>query len=66
MRGSRWALALAAVALAAAAPGAAARTMRLDGPGARILEEADVAVDPTTPNRVVVVVKDTQLSLIHI
>jgi hypothetical protein len=44
----------------AAAPGAAARTVRLDGAGARILEEPDVAVDPTAPNRVVVVVKDTQ------
>ena len=58
MPGSRGAVALAAVALAAAAPAAAARTVRLDGPGARILEEPDVAVDATAPNRVVVVVKD--------
>jgi hypothetical protein len=43
-----------------AAPGAAARTVRLDGPAARILEEPAVAVDPTAPNRVIVVVKDTQ------
>ena len=60
MRGSRGAVALAAVAMAAAAPGAAARTVRLDGAGARILEEPDVAVDSTAPNRVVVVGKDTQ------
>ena len=53
-------LAVAALAGLAAAPGAAARTVRLDGPGARILEEPDVAVDPLAPNRVVVVVKDTQ------
>jgi hypothetical protein len=32
----------------------------LDGAGGRILEEPDVAVDPAAPNRVVVVVKDTQ------
>jgi hypothetical protein len=52
---------LAAVAALAAVPsGAAARTVRLDGPRGRILEEPDVAVDPTSPNRVVVVVKDTQ------
>lgn len=60
MRGSRAAVAFAAVALAAAVPGAEARTVRLDGPGARTLEEPDVAVDPTAPNRVVVVVKDYQ------
>ena len=60
MRGVRAAAALAAAALAAVAPGAAARTVRLDGPGARILEEPDVAVDPTAPDRVVVVVKDYQ------
>jgi hypothetical protein len=60
LRGIRGAVALAAVALAAAPPGAAARTVRLDGPGARILEEPAVAVDPTAANRVVVVVKDTR------
>jgi hypothetical protein len=60
LRGARAAAGLAALALAALVPGAAARTVRLDGPGARILEEPDVAVDPTAPNRVVVVVKDFQ------
>ncbi|MDX6674272.1 MAG: hypothetical protein QOH11_1690, partial [Solirubrobacteraceae bacterium] len=60
MRGSSGAVALAGLALAAAVPGAEARTVRLDGPEARILEEPDVAVDPTAPNRVVVVVKDYQ------
>jgi len=61
LRAARAGLAgVAVVALAAAAPGATARTVRLDGPGSRILEEADVAVDPSAPNRVLVVVKDTQ------
>jgi hypothetical protein len=50
----------AAVAMGALALPASARTVRLDGPGARILEESDVAVDPLAPNRVLVVVKDSQ------
>jgi hypothetical protein len=58
-RGSA-ATAILLAALGAAAPAAPARTVRLDGPGARILEEPGVAVDPSAPNRVVVVVKDTQ------
>ena len=60
LRASWAAVAAVALAVVAAGPDAGARTVRLDGPGARILEEPDVAVDPGAPNRVVVVVKDTQ------